>query len=614
MNRIRLKSVNWEHGMLLTPEHFLRQEEYLESLSFWPIGYLTTGFGLVGGGVRLPASDLGAVRYDPEVVIDEGPESLSLSIGKCRGLTPSGLIVEVEEGCVLSERFPREHLAGVAEAIVYVICDISEKQKVDGIPDAFNPQMKTERMFSYRIALDATAAEKANALAVARLRRPAAGMHYEKDSQYIPPCTSLSAHSELTAGWRKIAESINNLAANYAELHRAMREFAVLFTERGIDTEVDRDSLNFAERMVMALQETAYHVLDRTQSPESFFAGIRKLLHQAATFFDLAPGMQQYYETLRETGETELIALIETQRHVMRTGRTLRLNDDLGVELRSALQSLAVLEKLERALEGKYIDFRRSPSLEGMNFIFDRQGKVLYKLAAKPARVQGVVDELTIFFSQLRLEGRDRYRLILVGDRNQPYPRGTTIGAEIRLNEGSGFRREAIILQAEAKLDDQYNFELDFEAQDVPTITDVRVTVQAFHAVRTALLFARHRFYAGRARDPQNGVADNARSADPVPGWTEDPAAAGRFGAQETGHANPAGSGNGHTVQTPRYVGDASSPMPEHHGAQTPASRSPSADTDSDMPPWRPRKREDGGILSGETDTAASRPRRRRLE
>src|SRR5215469_10914005 len=82
MENIRLKSVNWEHGMLLTPDHFLRQEHYLESLLFWSIGYLTTGYGLVGGGVRLPASDLGAIRYDPAVLLDEGPEALGVSVTK----------------------------------------------------------------------------------------------------------------------------------------------------------------------------------------------------------------------------------------------------------------------------------------------------------------------------------------------------------------------------------------------------------------------------------------------------------------------------------------------------------------------------------------------------
>jgi hypothetical protein len=351
----------------------------------------------------------------------------------------------------------------------------------------------------------------------------------------------------------------------------------------------------------MALQETAYQVLDRTQSPEDFFGNIRKLLHQAATFSDLAPGMQQYYETLRETGETELIALIEVQKRTLQTGRTLRLNDDLGVELRSALQSLSVLEKLERALEGKYIDFRRSPSLEGMNFIFDRQGKVLYKLAAKPSRVQGVVDELTIFFSQLRLEGRDRYRLILVGDRNQPYPRGTTISAEIRLNEGSGFRREAIILQAEAKLDDQYNFELDFEAQDVPTITDVRVTVQAYHAVHTALLFARHRFFAGRTLETPNA----GRGVEPSAGRGDDFVSPSRFTSQDNGRSE-ASSFSGNYSQLPSPPRDASqrvAPVVE---------RSRPVETADAIPPWSPRKRDEETVT--ENDPAANRPRRRRLE
>ncbi|MGD0942055.1 MAG: type VI secretion system baseplate subunit TssK [Terracidiphilus sp.] len=596
MDNIRLKSVNWEFGMLLAPEHLLRQEEYLESLLFWNIGYMTTGSGLVGGGVRLPASDLGAVRHDPTVVLEESHEGLGLSISNCRGLTPSGRIVEIEEASVLSERFSRDNLAGVAEATVFVVCNPSEKRKVDGIPDSFNPQLKTERAFSYRIALDVTAADKANAVAVARIRRPASGMHYEKDPLYIPACLSLSAHSELTAGWRKISESVNNLAASYAELHRAMREFMVLFTERGIETEVDRDSLNFAERMVMALQETAYLVLDRTQPPERFFGSIRKLLHQAATFFDLAPGMQQYYETLRETGETELVALIDIQKHALQTGRTLRLIDDLGIEVRNAVQSLSVLEKLERALEGKYIDFRRSPSLEGMNFIFDRQGKVLYKLVAKPSRVQGVVDELTIYFSQLRLEGRDRYRLILVGDRNHPYPRGTTISAEIRLNEGSGFRREAIILQAEAKLDDQYNFELDFEAQDVPTITDIRVTVQAYHAVHTALLFARHRFFAGRTSETPSA----AHNVEATPNRADVPVAPPAFTAPVEA------SQNRHVSPAPAPLRDAT-PRP-----QTPASRPNTPDSPEALPSWAPRKREE--TTPPEIDPTVNRPRRRRLE
>ncbi|HEX3437332.1 MAG TPA: type VI secretion system baseplate subunit TssK [Pseudacidobacterium sp.] len=589
MDSIHLRSVNWEHGMLLTPEHFLRLEQYFESLFHWGMRYMTTGHGLLGGGTRLPAPDLGAVRLDPIVYLDESAEALNISVSQCRGLTSTGFFVDVDESGTISERFDKESLAGVAEAEIYVVLDPSQRIKIDGAADEFNPQMRSERASSYRIALKVTAAERERALAVARIQRPASGAHFEKDAAFIPPCMTLSAHSELMAGWRRIVDAIHRLSQGYAELHRAMREFMVLFTERGIETELDRDAIQFAERMVLAFEEIAYSMLDRTQSPQTFFIQVRKLLHQAATFFDLAPNMQQYYETLRETGETELVSLVEGQRRHLDVTRTLKLADDLSLEVRSALQSLTALEKLERALEGKYIDFRISPSLDGMNFIFDRGGKVLYKLAAKPSRVQGIADELTIYFSQLRLEGRDRYRLILLGERDAPFVRGTSISVEIRLNEGTGFRREAIILSADAKLDEQYNFEFDFEAPDVPTITDVRVTVQAYHPIRTALLFSRHRFYAGRAQEQPP-----VRNLEPDYG---------------SSRSNPPVSGAaGISAQT-----EVSAPVT--NGRSTAAK---SVDTaagekaEEVLPPWVPREREKRPAAS--PDESLNRPRRRRLE
>ena len=368
-----------------------------------------------------------------------------------------------------------------------------------------------------------------------------------------------------------------------------MREFMVLFTDRGIDTEVDRDSMAFAERMVLELQDTSYELLDRTQPPDRFFGRVRRMLHSAALFFDLASGMQQYYDTLRETGETELLGLIEQQKQTLQLGRTLRLEEDLGQEVRRALGSLAGLEKLERALEGKYIDFRRSGSLESTNFIFDRGGKSLYKLAARPARVQGIGDEMLIIFSNLRLEGRDRYRLILVGDRNAPWLRGTSIGAEIRINESTGFRRESLILTGDIKLDVQNNLELDFEAPDVPTITDLRVTVPAYHTVHTALLFQRHRFYAGR-RDEVH----TPRAIEPEPQMI--PVAVSNGTSRSEAQAPS-------RFDTSRASSVAAPPPPAFQ-PEPPATRPV-------QPPWMPRE---SPPATQDADTAQPPPRRRRLE
>ena len=84
-----------------------------------------------------------------------------------------------------------------------------------------------------------------------------------------------------------------------------------------------------------------------------------------------------------------------------------------------------------------------------------------------------------LFSSQLRLEGRDKYRLILVGEQNATFEKGTKIAVELRINEGSGFKRQPVILSCEVKNTDQLNFEFDFDAPDVPTITDLKVVPSA---------------------------------------------------------------------------------------------------------------------------------------
>jgi hypothetical protein len=510
-------AVNWEHGMLLTPDHFLRQERYSDGALLWVLRYATNAFGIVGGGARLPESERGAVKHDPIVDVTEDAQSLKVSVSQCRGLTSSGCLVDITPSRPVRQEFSKKDLEGVSQANIYVIADPFEKEVVDGTADRFNPQMCTERQPSYRVALQVQADNTPYAIAVARIKRPQYGSGYEKDGTYIPPATSLVSHSELIAAWRRIREEIIALAERYTELNRAMQEFIALFKERGIDVDLDRDSLVFVSRMVVALQSCIYEVVDPVQSPTFFFGHLRRFFHSAALYLDLSPPVQQYFGTLKDSGETEFVSLIEQQRKWLAVTPKWEIHDDLGVEARSSLQSLGGLQRLERALEGKYIDFRVSPSLDAMNFVFDRGGKVLYKLAAKPNRLQGFAEELTIHFAQLGLEGRDKYRLILAGESNATFEPGTKITVELRVNEGAGFRRSPTHVTHEVRIPNQRNFEFDFDAPDVPRITDLRVGVPAQHPIRTALLFTRHRFYAAepaplpRAAEPDPAPAEPAR-------------------------------------------------------------------------------------------------------
>jgi hypothetical protein len=514
---IRLSSVNWEHGMLLTPEHFLRQERYIDASLLWVLRYATDCHGLIGGGLRVAASERGAVRHDPVVVVDDGGESLSVTVTQCRALSRAGCVVEIDAEHALNCSVDKKDLQGVGESFVYIVADPRAKTTVDGDEDRFNPQMQTERIAAYRLTLQPTAADVPYSVVVARVRRQQYGTGFEKDPAFIPACTSLSSCSELAAASRKIVDSVTMLAGRYRELHRAMREFLVLFTERGIETDVDIETMRFVDRMVAALYDCVYGVIDPVQSPKSFFAELRRFLHTAAINVDLTPAVQQYFDTLRDAGETEFTASIELQKQLVNAAARGELGTDLGEEARVVMQRLDALHRLERALEGKYIDFRVSTALEAMNFVFDRGGKTLYKAVARHSRVTGVGDELSIFFAQLRLEGRDKYRVILIGEPGAAFEKGTRIPVEIAVNEGSGFRRQPVRLSSEVAASDQRNFEFDFDAPEVQTITDLKISVPAHLPIRTAMLFVRHRFFATR-QEPVKAVEPlPTQPAPPVP-------------------------------------------------------------------------------------------------
>lgn len=495
-DEVRRNAVNWQYGMLITPEHFLRQESHLEARDLWMLRYATGAFGLVGGGSRLAESDYGAVRHDPIITLSEDERKLRISVTQCRGITQAGTPVEVSPEHPVHREFEKADLGPVIEALIYVIAAPHEYTVIDGPADKQNPQMQTERILTYRLALRTTADLAQHALPVGRIRRTQYGLVYEKDPSFIPPCTTLVSFSELTASWREIVEELTGLADRFVELHRAMQEYIVLAQQRGIDTELDRESLEFVRRMVPAVESCLYDAMDQTQTPAQFFGHLRKFLHGAAVHLDLNPPVQQYFDALRTAGETAFVSLIEQQKQLLRRSRRWLVDDDLRVEIQATLASLRSLRTLERALEGKYVDFRLSPTLDSMNFIFDRGGSALYKLAAKPARLQGFGDEMTFYFAHLRLEGRDKYRLIVSGTHSNELQKGAHIPIEVRINEGSGGRRAPVNGAAEVKFVGQRNFELDFDAPDVPTITDLRVSVPSHFALETALLFVRHRFYA----------------------------------------------------------------------------------------------------------------------
>src|SRR5262245_29857136 len=129
---INLGSVNWTQGMLLTPEHFLKQERYFDSALLWAIHYALDAYGLVGSGGRVEPAERGAAKHDPVINVDDDGEVVKVSVSQCRGLSPSGDIIEISPSNVINGSFPKSQIEGFQELGVYVVCEPQDKNVEDG--------------------------------------------------------------------------------------------------------------------------------------------------------------------------------------------------------------------------------------------------------------------------------------------------------------------------------------------------------------------------------------------------------------------------------------------------------------------------------------------------
>lgn len=498
---IDLRSVNWSHGMFLTPDHFLRQERYFESCLLWMLRYSHSAFGLVGGGPRAESDERGAARFDPVVDVEDDEQELRIAVSQCRGLTPGGEIVDIHPGRPLRASFTKKELEGTLEAGVYIVAHPGDKEVDQSLADPINEEIPAARRMRYQLKLDVRADEAPWSLLAAKLRRSDSGMRFEKASGYIPPCAFMLGHSELMIAHSRIRDEVESIADRFGVLHRAIVDFIAIARSR-VSVEIDQERLAFVDRMVLAMEECAYEILDPRQSPRRFFQQLTRLIRSSALFLNLSPPTRQYFKDLAEMSEVEFQSLLEQGEDAFLIPREWTVHEDLGHEVQGVRESLARLGRLCDALQGRYLDYRISPVLDNLDFKFDFSSgdPVLFKTVARPSRPQAHGQDFTFVFDNLRLDARENYRVVMLG-REAKFPLGQKVTVELRINPGSGYQSPPQYLDAECALEEQRNFAFDFKApSDVNSIGDLRVTLRNSHPVKSGMLYVRKRLRSGLAR------------------------------------------------------------------------------------------------------------------
>lgn len=493
------RSVHWLTGMLLTPQHFERQDEFVVASAGWALRYVQSGVGLVGGGLRTNAETTDLSRFDPRLEVSDDGETVRVALVFARGVTPGGDVVDVGEAEMVSAAVPRDMLAGVSEVPVSVVClDGREGDPATVGLDSANPHQAALRRARYRLALGAGPESYARALVVGRVRRMSETLGFDRDSRYIPPCAAVLAHSRLYAEWARLRDGVVQLADRYGELHKAVAAYAARLAERGVDVRGDLDTLAFVERAVLALDECAYALADPARAPGPVFRDVERMGRRVALALDLSAATRLFLHAVSAVDAGyEVLLEEERQALVRRRGAAVAEADaDLASAVERAADTVRRVGELCDAVEGKYLDYRLNRTVDALRFLLDRGGEGFYTAVATPGHPRRDGDLLTFDFSPLALPGRQEYRVLLVSDAQgrTPWQVGDTFHVDVWINPGvGGGRPSSHTLRCEVP--GQRNFAVTFDGPgELGTVTSLRVTVhEQGHRLRRAALYQRGR-------------------------------------------------------------------------------------------------------------------------
>lgn len=487
------RSVNWTTGMLLTPEHFLRQDRYIEEQVAWLLRYCIPVSGLVGGGVRLDQVEQGLAKFDPKVELMNDGDRLRITVLRARGITPSGELVEVDESRPVQAEVARGDLAGVSDLLVYLVRRPDKEADPDSIgADPANPNQAGLSRIKYEVRLGITADLMPMSIAVGKVRRASESLGFELDGQYIPPCASLMAHSSLHQAAIRLQQDIRLLVNEFQLIHEKAGHFAERTAARGIDIRSDLDIRAFVERAVLALETAAYETADLTVAPVRFFQQIDRASRLIALALSLSASSRQFFKDLGQV-DAAYTELLDAEQGMLATQRDLDRREELRPLVARATDTMLRLRRLVEALAGKYVDYRQNRAIESIRFMLDRDGEHFYEAVTAPSHPQRDGDLLTFVFTQLDLAGRHEYRVVLTGDprANAQWAIGQELSVTVRVNAAGG-PRPPMTRGAMCEVEGQRNFAINFDTpQDVATIAGLTVTVQPGHGIRGAVLFRR---------------------------------------------------------------------------------------------------------------------------
>lgn len=209
--------INWENGMdidakdLIMTENFFLYNIYKMKQTSLPV----FGYGL------LPDADLEAQNQGVDVeVYHTVTDKVEIRVNRCLGVTYGGYIVDYRSGIesdvdlkiVIPAETIRREATGKANRWNILLTVYPYERVLTGVPDnATLPPRYPYVKASYTLSLSPIERTRisSDVLVLGRIRME--GERFLLDYTYIPPCTNLTAHSELIRYYRYFGQMFNTI-------------------------------------------------------------------------------------------------------------------------------------------------------------------------------------------------------------------------------------------------------------------------------------------------------------------------------------------------------------------------------------------------------------------
>ncbi len=293
MSDLRLYSVNWLDGMLISQKHLKDQETYFEELVKWHAQSISDCYGLV------KKSHSGKPSLSLNLSVSG--KRLRVEVVRCQAITPDGTYIEINESnqaMVVGENTFTEPFIPI-----YLGIDYSSKKQI-GDPDPGedlprNPYLLNSYVLGIVNPPNLPAGQFIQIAGVVVEEG-----HVRLAENYFPPCVSIAADDRLAQKTSDFKNNLEHLLSLSSRAYKAVTAGGALSGEKTALQEAFKDTVyQFAIRLASSMDNL---VIGRNSlHPLDFIIEYKKIFRVITTILNLKPGLKDFLNEKFFTRQTE---------------------------------------------------------------------------------------------------------------------------------------------------------------------------------------------------------------------------------------------------------------------------------------------------------------------